>query len=161
MDQGIYYNREAVKKLQKAIANADDVDWEKIINAEQYAIDASNSANQAEQSAAEAVAAIEVVEEYKREAETVARTTAEAVLDEKQDKLTAGSGISIVNNVISVTGGGGGGTSDYEQLSNQPQIAGITLVGNKSLDDLGIASNTALESLANIVGQVNTILQGV
>ena len=33
--------------------------------------------------------------------------------------------------------GGGGGTSDYEDLSNLPQIAGVTLIGNKSLADLG------------------------
>lgn len=36
------------------------------------------------------------------------------------------------------THGGGGGTSDYNALSNQPQINGITLKGNKSLSDLGI-----------------------
>lgn len=33
--------------------------------------------------------------------------------------------------------GGGGGTSDYNDLSNKPQIAGVTLSGNKSLADLG------------------------
>lgn len=36
--------------------------------------------------------------------------------------------------------GGGGGTSNYEDLQNKPQIAGNTLSGNKSLADLGIAS---------------------
>ena len=41
---------------------------------------------------------------------------------------------------VDQTGGGGGGTSDYEQLSNKPQIAGTTLSGNKTLADLGIAS---------------------
>ena len=30
------------------------------------------------------------------------------------------------------------GTLDYDELSNRPQIAGITLTGNKSLSDLGI-----------------------
>ena len=40
--------------------------------------------------------------------------------------------------------GGSGGTSDYTELSNKPQIAGTTLVGDKSLSDLGIASATAL-----------------
>ena len=33
--------------------------------------------------------------------------------------------------------GGGGGTSDYEDLSNLPQIAGVTLIGNKTLAELG------------------------
>lgn len=36
--------------------------------------------------------------------------------------------------------GGQGGTSNYEDLENKPQIAGVTLSGNKSLADLGIAS---------------------
>ncbi len=34
--------------------------------------------------------------------------------------------------------GGGGGTTDYNALSNRPQINGETLSGNKSLADLGI-----------------------
>lgn len=35
--------------------------------------------------------------------------------------------------------GGGGGTSDYSDLTNKPQINSVTLSGNKSLDALGIA----------------------
>ena len=31
-----------------------------------------------------------------------------------------------------------GGTSDYEKLKNQPSINDVTLIGNKSLDDLDI-----------------------
>lgn len=37
-------------------------------------------------------------------------------------------------------GTGGGGTGDYDELTNKPQIAGVTLSGNKSLADLGIAA---------------------
>ena len=33
-------------------------------------------------------------------------------------------------------GGGGGGTSDYNSLSNRPKINGTTLSGDKSADDL-------------------------
>jgi len=40
--------------------------------------------------------------------------------------------------------GGGSGTDDYNELSNKPKIAGVTLVGDKSLADLGIASTTEL-----------------
>lgn len=36
------------------------------------------------------------------------------------------------------TGGGGGGTNDYNQLINKPQINGVTLQGNYSADDLDI-----------------------
>lgn len=35
-------------------------------------------------------------------------------------------------------GGGSGGTSDYEDLSNKPSINNVTLDGNKSLAELGI-----------------------
>ena len=35
-------------------------------------------------------------------------------------------------------GGGGGGTTNYNQLSNRPQIEGVTLSGNKSASDLGL-----------------------
>lgn len=34
--------------------------------------------------------------------------------------------------------GGSGGTTDYDDLTNKPQIGGVTLSGNKSLADLGI-----------------------
>ena len=49
---------------------------------------------------------------------------------------------------INSTGGGGGGTSDYTQLTNKPSINNVTLSGNKTLSDLGIqpAGNYALES---------------
>lgn len=35
-------------------------------------------------------------------------------------------------------GGGGGGTSDYPDLTNKPSINGVTLSGNKTTSDLGI-----------------------
>lgn len=35
---------------------------------------------------------------------------------------------------------GAGGTTDYTDLTNKPQIGGVTLSGNKSLSDLGAAS---------------------
>ena len=37
-------------------------------------------------------------------------------------------------------GGGSGGTTDYNDLSNKPQINNIELSGNKSLSDLGITN---------------------
>lgn len=37
-------------------------------------------------------------------------------------------------------GGGGGGTDDYNDLKNQPQIGGNTLVGNKTASDLGLVA---------------------
>lgn len=35
-------------------------------------------------------------------------------------------------------GGGTGGTTNYENLSNKPQINGVTLEGNKTLDQVGV-----------------------
>lgn len=37
-------------------------------------------------------------------------------------------------------GGGTGGTSDYNALSNKPSINGVTLSGNKTLDDIGVGA---------------------
>ena len=74
----------------------------------------------------------------------------------KQDKLTAGNGIKIENNVISATGGGGsGGTTNYELLENKPQINGIELLGNKSLTDLGIDIPTKTSELENDSGFID------
>lgn len=35
---------------------------------------------------------------------------------------------------------GSGGTTDYNALTNKPQINSVTLAGNKSLDNIGAAS---------------------
>lgn len=37
------------------------------------------------------------------------------------------------------TGGGGGGTSDYDDLTNKPSINGVPLSGNMNASDLGLA----------------------
>lgn len=34
--------------------------------------------------------------------------------------------------------GGGGGSSDYDDLDNKPQIGGVTLTGNKTASDLSL-----------------------
>ena len=52
-------------------------------------------------------------------------------------------------------GGGGGGTTDYADLDNKPQIGGVTLSGNKSLDDLSIQHK--LTAGTNITIQNNVI----
>ena len=48
-------------------------------------------------------------------------------------------------------GGGGGGTGDYEDLENLPQIGGVTLKGNKSLHDLGIAAESDIPDPTSII----------
>lgn len=42
--------------------------------------------------------------------------------------------------------GGGGGTSDYSDLSNKPSINNVTLSGNKTNSDLGLASLPTIKS---------------
>lgn len=42
-------------------------------------------------------------------------------------------------------GGGGGGTDNYNELDNRPQIENITLTGNKSASDLGLATAPTIE----------------
>ena len=60
-----------------------------------------------------------------------------------QDTLVSGTNIKTINNQSllgagNITISGGGGTSDYDQLSNRPQINGHTLSGNMSTSDIGI-----------------------
>lgn len=159
MDQGIYENREGLKALEKAIANAVDVDWEAIKNAEPYAISAGESANTAAQKAAEATMAAAAASAAVTEATEAATAAAQAVIGSKQDVLTPGSGIKIEGNVISATGGGG--TSDYNSLANRPTLGGQTVEGSHDLAYYGIASASALSNLADIVGQANAILEEV
>lgn len=44
-------------------------------------------------------------------------------------------------------GGGGGGTSNYNQLSNKPQINGVTLSGDKSAGELYLVTSAELYNL--------------
>lgn len=61
--------------------------------------------------------------------------------------LVANGNISVNTSEISISGGSGG-TGDYNQLTNKPQINSVELSGNKTLADLGIqaAGNYALKS---------------
>ena len=43
-------------------------------------------------------------------------------------------------------GGGGTGTSNYNELENKPQIAGVTLSGNKTLANLGIQGELSFDN---------------
>lgn len=55
----------------------------------------------------------------------------------------------------------GAGTEDYTDLDNKPSIAGVTLSGNKTLEDLGIAADDDLDNLADEVSDVKTAIHGV
>lgn len=76
-----------------------------------------------------------------------------AALQGKQDKPdlpgVAGQVLGLDENLDPVwvdQGGGGGGTTNYNSLSNKPQINGVTLAGNKTAAELGIVATADLPS---------------
>lgn len=76
------------------------------------------------------------------------RDEVDGKLDAKQNVLTPGSNITITEDgVISAQTGGSGGTTDYEDLTNKPQINGVTLVGNKTSGDLNMYTKTEVNNL--------------
>lgn len=52
---------------------------------------------------------------------------------------------------------GSGGVSDYSELTNKPSINSVTLTGNKSLSDLGIAAASAIPVAATATPKSNGI----
>lgn len=56
---------------------------------------------------------------------------------------------------VNGTASGGGGTSDYTDLTNKPKINGVTLAGNKSLDDIGAADASEVDTLLS--GKVDKV----
>lgn len=59
------------------------------------------------------------------------------------------------------SGGGSGGASSYNELSDRPTLGELTIEGSHDLAYYGIASAQALSDLADIVGTANAILEGV
>lgn len=61
--------------------------------------------------------------------------------------------------------GGGGGTTDYNNLSNKPKIENVELIGNKTFEDLGIASAEDLsqtnDDLLDVTQEVNSLITNV
>ena len=78
----------------------------------------------------------------------------------KQDTLVSGQNIATINgnnlleggNIEIQTGGGGGGTTDYTDLTNKPSINGVVLSGNKTTSQLGINIPTKTSDLTNDSG---------
>lgn len=60
----------------------------------------------------------------------------------------SGSIINGANLIGSFVQGGGGGTTDYNDLSNKPSINNVTLSGNKTSHDLGLMPETNLAAVA-------------
>lgn len=94
------------------------------------------------------------------------RTELESDISEKQDSLVSGTNIKTINNQSilgegNISVGGGGGTSDYEQLSNKPSIGGVVLSGNKTASDLGLSpSSHNHDDRYYTEGEVDTLISG-
>lgn len=65
-----------------------------------------------------------------------------------QDKLIAGDGVLIVDNgdhTATISVDGGGGTADYNKLTNKPSIEEHILSGNSTLKQIGVDIATVAE----------------
>lgn len=58
-------------------------------------------------------------------------------------------------------GGGGGGTSDYTDLTNKPKINNVELSGNKTTSDLGIVIPTKVSDLQNDTGFITSTVNNL
>lgn len=75
-------------------------------------------------------------------------------------KVKKGSNNAVTSNAVAKAieeGGGSGGSTDYADLANKPKINNVELSGNKSLADLGVASEADLETLSDNVGDLSTL----
>ncbi len=48
--------------------------------------------------------------------------------------------IELASDAVVFDGGGDGGTTDYDELDNKPSIEGNVLIGDKTLEQLGITA---------------------
>ena len=76
-------------------------------------------------------------------------------------KVKKGSNNAVTSDAVAKAieegGGGGGGSTDYDDLTNKPKINNVELSGNKSLNDLGLASETNLNTLSDKVGDLSEL----
>ena len=85
----------------------------------------------------------------------------EIVFTSDKNTLKVGDGQTKYSDITPIAGGGSG-TTDYEDLSNKPSINNVTLSGDKTASDLGLATaaqgslaDTALQPGDNISDLVN------
>lgn len=73
------------------------------------------------------------------------------VVAENKKYRLIGNDPTNIENWEEVGAGGSGGTSDYTELTNKPQIEGVTLSGNKTASDLGLALSSDIpDDLADL-----------
>lgn len=136
-------------------------DWQSYINAvEEIKDEAVAAAADAAEAAEEAVEGI--IDDTAGEGDTDKVWSADKVTGELAGKTDEPETEGTDGQVLATDGSGGrywktvesggGGTSNYSDLTNKPQIGGVTLVGNKSLSDLGIATE---EDVTDLLSAIN------
>ena len=140
--------------------------------AQTAAADALETAESASATAEGIAATAEAAQTAAQAAQTAAQaaqTTAQAAqtaVAGKQDAPattgTAGQVLGLDSNLSPVwvnQSGGGSGTSDYADLTNKPSINNVTLSGNKTGADLGLASAADLSSVSTTAQAAQTAAQ--
>ena len=64
--------------------------------------------------------------------------------------LKIGDGVTVYDNLPAISGGEQG-TTNYTDLTNKPEINGVTLVGNVSLSDLGLANVASTGEYSDLI----------
>jgi len=111
--------------------------------------------NLAEQSAAEANESASEASDSATIATTNALKSEGYAVGEQNGEPVDETSIYYHNNAKWYSQSGGGGTHNYEELANKPSINNVTLVGDKSLSDLGVPTKTS--ELTNDSGFITSV----
>ena len=130
--QALEASRSFENRVQSAITTAN--------NANQTATNAQGIAMRADQNAGAALDKIGDLSDLTTEA--------------KQNLVAA------INEAAASGGGGGGGTTNYNSLTNKPQINGHTLSGNQTAQQLGLAASSDIPSVPvqSVNGKTGTVV---
>lgn len=150
LDENTIISETDLPLLESALEAADQAESFKNL-AEQSATDASTSASEASDSASTATTKAE------ESAESALKSEGYAVGEQNGEPVDETS-IYYHNNAKWYSQSGGGGTHNYEALANKPSINNVTLVGDKSLSDLGVPTKTSeLTNDSNFVSDANYV----
>lgn len=70
--------------------------------------------------------------------------------ENKTDSFLTQEAKDVIQELLEINGGGGGGTSDYDDLTNKPSINGVSLSGDMSADDLGLAETSDIPDVSGL-----------
>ena len=158
MDEKVSQASESADRAVKAASSVDGV-VETVTTARDEVV---NKASTVDTQHSEVESWHQESEQFRNEAEQF-RNQAEAITgiglaEEGKPGIVQPDGVTTKvdeNGKLIVIGGGsgGGGTTDYKALENKPSIAGIELNGDKSYDELGLASKEAVARNFQTVNQ--------